>query len=80
VISSKFDTLDTEDDMAKNDVIVWNGGSGLMLVRPVTDRAEQWIKENVQEDAQWYGPALVVEWRYLEALVDGMRADGLEVV
>lgn len=63
----------------RNDVIVWNAGS-LTLVRPVTQRAEEWVKEHVQGDAQWYGDTLVVEPRYVEQLVNGMKADGLEVV
>lgn len=62
-----------------NDVIVWNEG-GIYLVRPVTDAAEQWIAEHVSEEATYFGPALVVEHRYIADLVAGMKADGLEVV
>lgn len=62
-----------------NDVIVWNHGS-VVLIRPVTDAAEQWIDEHVQDDAQWFGPALVVEPRYVDDLIAGMREAGLEVV
>ncbi len=60
------------------DATVENHGS-LCLVRPVTDAARDWIRDNVQEDAQYLGLALAVEPRYIGALVDGMTAAGLEV-
>lgn len=61
------------------DAIVTVHGS-IVLVAPRSDRASHWIAENVQEDAQFWGGALVVEPRYLEHLVKGMRADGLVVL
>ena len=45
-----------------------------------TDKARRWIKKHVEfSQAQFWGEALVVEWRYIEGLVLGMRNDGLEV-
>ena len=62
-----------------NDAIVYSGGS-VYLVRPLTPAADAWIEKNVQDDAQWFGPSLVVEHRYVADLIAGMKADGLEVV
>lgn len=52
----------------------------VFIVRPLTDAATAWIKENVP-----YGdgplhpdyPTLVVEHRYIEELLKGMRAASL---
>jgi hypothetical protein len=60
----------------QTDVEVQNEGS-LMLFRPLTDAAREWINANVPDDAQWFGDALVVEWRYAAPLAEGMQADGL---
>ena len=46
----------------------------LVLVRPLTADVEAWLVENT--DGQWFGNALVVEPRYVEALVEGMYAEG----
>ena len=51
----------------------------LILIRPLTDDVEGWLKENVAEDAQWFGSALVVEPRYLAALAEGMFEEGFAV-
>ena len=45
------------------DVIVQNAVP-LYLFYPLTPRAEAWVAENIQSDAQWFGNALVVEPRY----------------
>lgn len=64
--------------MQTPDVEVSNQGS-LILVRPLTDAADEWIGQRVQEDATWWYGSLVVEHRYADALIEGMRADGLVV-
>ena len=51
----------------------------LILIRPLTDNVEEWLRENVAEDAQWFGSALVVEPRFLAPLVEGMFAEGFAV-
>jgi hypothetical protein len=58
------------------DVFVENYGS-IFLFRPMTQAATDWISEQVQDDAQWFGNALSVESRYALDLADGMRRDGL---
>lgn len=63
------------------DALVENHGS-LFLIRPLSTYAADWIEQNilnVNEEAQTFGSALVVEPRYVENILRGMRADGLEV-
>ncbi len=58
------------------DFKIQNEGS-ILLFRPLTDAACEWLKENVQEGAQWFGDALVVEHRYAGDLAVGMVNAGL---
>jgi hypothetical protein len=51
----------------------------IFLVRPVSSAATEWLRENVAEDSQWFGGALVVEHRYISDLVEGMKLHGLAV-
>lgn len=62
----------------KTDIEISNQGS-IILMRPATDAGRDWISANVDPDAMWFGRSLVVEPRYAEDLIDGMRGDGLEV-
>lgn len=75
----EIDPLDGDDSQgeAGPDVQVINQGS-IVLVKPLTTAAEAWIDDNVQDDAQWFGKALVVEPRYIAYLVEGMVAGGLQ--
>jgi hypothetical protein len=58
------------------DVLVRNEGT-LFLFCPLTPRAEEWIDEHVQSDAQWFDNALVVEHRYAWGLSQVMKDEGL---
>ena len=58
------------------DVLIRNEGT-VFLLCPLTPAAKQWIEDNVQPDAQWFGQALVVEHRYVLGLLMGMRDAGL---
>lgn len=60
------------------DAFVENHGS-IFLVRPLSNSACEWITAHVSEDSQYFGNALVVEWRYIDDLVAGMRGDGLVI-
>jgi len=60
------------------DVLVSNEGT-LFLFCPLTPRTKQWIEDNVQSDATWFGNALVVEHRYAWGLGQGMRDAGLNL-
>lgn len=60
------------------DFIVSNHGS-IFLLRPNTPAAREWCEEHLPDDRQTFGGAVVVEHRYIGDIVDGIRADGLEV-
>ena len=61
------------------DVVVENHGS-ILLVRSQTEIADLWIDTNISDESQWYGEALVVEPRYIEPIIQGMREEGLNVL
>ena len=65
---------------ASHDVTVQNHGS-LVQVVPHTTAARAWIDEHIGPDNgyQPYYPNVIVEPRYIEDIVDGMVADGLEL-
>lgn len=58
-------------------VAVYDDGGSIVLVRPLTDAAREWIEENVEIDAQWLGESLAVERRYARAILLALR-DELE--
>lgn len=60
------------------DARVENHGS-LFLIQPYTVKAAEWISEHTADDAIYWAGALVVEPRYAQALVEGMREAGLKV-
>ena len=57
------------------DFIIQNEGS-ILLFRPLTDSTREWLEENVQEGALWFGRALVVEHRYAGGLAVGLLKAG----
>ena len=63
-------------DAVSPEVLVNNVGT-LYTFCPLTLRAKEWIDEHVQDDAQWFGHALIVEHRYAWGLAQGMKDDGL---
>lgn len=60
------------------DLYVQNEGS-IFLLCPRSDAGQQWIEENIPDDAMSFGGAIVVEHRYIGAIVAGAQADGLMV-
>lgn len=60
------------------DVRVENHGS-VVLLRPLTDAATNWMEDHLPADAQRWGNAVVVEPRYAQPILDGMVADGLDL-
>jgi hypothetical protein len=49
------------------------------LLTPLTPEAQAWMKDNIPDDALWFGGALAVEPRYAPDIVQGMIDDGLTV-
>ena len=62
----------------KTDIWILPQGT-LTLVRPLTQKASEWISQHLQEHCQWFGPALLIEHHYVPKLLNGMVADGLQV-
>lgn len=61
---------------AEIDFTVENHGS-ILLLRGLTPECEQWIDERVGgEDRQEWNGAIVVEPRYIGAIVEGLEAEG----
>ncbi len=61
------------------DVKVVTKGGTIIMFRPITQEGKDWIKENTDSDAQWFGGALAVEYRYASDLLEGMQKGGLIV-
>ena len=55
-----------------------NHGS-LFLLYPLTPTAHSWTKQHLPENALWFGSAVVIEHRYIWAILDGIQNDGLKV-
>ncbi len=72
------DAFQASGSSPQPDVVVENHFS-LILFRLLSPEAKQWVDDNVTEDAQFFGGALVVEPRYARDLIDGLIADGLAV-
>ncbi len=62
----------------KRDVELSLHGS-IDLLTPLTPEAQAWMKDNIPDDAQWFGGALAVEPRFAPDIVQGMIDDGLTV-
>jgi hypothetical protein len=66
-------------ELAKPDAKLRFDLGSICLLQPLTDAAREWLDEHVDPDAQWLGPSLAIEARYVEPIVEGMRAEGLLV-
>ena len=64
--------------MTTPDYVVQNHGS-IFLVEPQSDEARDNLQDNVQEGAQFFGRALVVEHRYILDLVATLQNEGWDV-
>ncbi len=48
----------------------------VVLVRPLTPDVRSWLEEHTDEEAQWFGGALIVEPRYVAPLVSALIEEG----
>ncbi len=60
------------------DFSVENHGS-IILLRPLTEAAQDWVDEHIPDDAQTFGNAIAVEPRYIGPIVEVILNDGLSV-
>ena len=61
------------------DFTCYHDGSSLFLLTPRTEAAQAWADEHLPDDAQTFGYAIVVEHRYISAIVAGIESDGLSI-
>lgn len=62
-----------------NDFTLYNHGSVVVLT-PNTKAGKAWMQDNIDvENAQVWGKGVVVEPRYVGAILDGLTAEGLTV-
>ncbi len=63
----------------KPDFLVEDHGS-IFLLSPQSDSARIWIDEHIsREGFQPYWPVVVIEHRYVQALIEGIQNEGLVV-
>jgi hypothetical protein len=55
--------------------------SSIYLLRPLTENARAWVEDHIGSDNgfQPYWPAVVIEYRYVAAILEGISSDGLVV-
>lgn len=51
----------------------------IVLLRATSPAGEAWATENLPDDATAWGDAVVVEHRYIGAIIEGIVGDGLEI-
>ena len=61
------------------DFVVHDEGT-IWLFTPLTPAASQFLSDHIHEDAQYFGPSLAVDHRYLYDLLVGLREHGLRAV
>lgn len=62
-----------------DDFLINDHGSIVILV-PQTDAAKAWVTEHITDpETQHFGGGVVIEPRYLSAIVEGAIEDGLTV-
>ena len=66
------------ESQTQPDVRVTNDGS-LFLFRPLNDAMRQHLREGVDDEAQWFAGALVVEHRYAASLAERLVEEGFTV-
>jgi hypothetical protein len=60
------------------DFAIRNHGS-ICLLYPLTFYAREWVVDNLPADRMLWGSAVVIEPRYVEDIVIGIKGDGLSI-
>jgi hypothetical protein len=66
------------DSPAPPDFVLENHGS-IFLLRLISPAAFTWIEEHLPADRLTFGNAVVIEPRYVSAILHGLQDDGLVV-
>lgn len=66
--------------MPRNSIDFLVGGGGtIYTVTPQNDEARKHLVDNVQAEAQWFGPAVCVGHRYIGIVIEQLRDNGWSV-
>lgn len=49
------------------------------LLAPVSKAAKEFVADNIDPGAQWFAGSVVIEWRYVEPIVNAIDDAGLSV-
>jgi hypothetical protein len=77
-MSSHCDSFVASGNSPTSDFVCENHGS-IFLLRPITSAAFEWIEEHLPADRLMFGNAVVIEPRYVWAILVGLQDDGLVV-
>jgi hypothetical protein len=69
-----------EEMQSPPDFVLENHGS-ILLLRPQNESAVAWLNEHIgsENGFQPYWPTVVIEHRYIGAILEGIQGDGLAV-
>jgi len=77
-MSSHNDTFAASGSSPTVDFLCENHGS-IFLLRPVSPASFDWIESHLPSDRTTFGNAVVIESRYVWAILTGLQDDGLVV-
>jgi hypothetical protein len=78
MMSSHDDSFVASGSSPTVDFLCENHGS-VYLLRPITPAAFEWMEEHLPADRLNFGNAVVIEPRYVWAILVGLQDDGLVV-
>ena len=76
--NDSFAASGSSPTQSEPDFVCENHGSIFLLI-PCTAPAKTWIDEHLPSDCMTFGQGVVVELRYIWAILAGIQADGLTV-
>jgi len=77
-MSSHNDSFAASGSSPTPDFLCENHGS-IFLLRPVSPASFDWIESHLPSDRTTFGNAVVIESRYVWAILTGLQDDGLVV-
>jgi hypothetical protein len=53
--------------------------ASVYILVPISRKAKSWTKKFLPKNAMTFGDGIVVEWRYIEDIVEGMKDAGMKL-
>lgn len=53
--------------------------ASVYILVPISRKAKSWVKKFLPKDAMTFGDGIVVEWRYIDDIVEGMAESNLKL-